>query len=615
MKTFADLGVPDALVERLEHEGIVEAFPIQAATLPDSLQGRDVLGRGQTGSGKTLAFALALINTLLEAPSPRESLSPRALILLPTRELAQQVADVIAPLAKVTRLRISTVYGGVGYGPQINALRNGVDIVIACPGRLEDLIENGQCRLDAVQVTVLDEADHMADLGFLPAVKRLLDLTPEGGQRLLFSATLDNGVDQIVRKYLNNPVTHAVDPKDSDMPVMEHHLFSVSGGDKAEVVRQLVSGNGRTVAFTRTKHGAKNLTRRLNESGIPSVELHGDLSQAVRTKNLAKFSGGRVRVLVATDVAARGIHVDDVALVLHVDPPAEHKAYVHRSGRTARAGATGIVVTLSTPQQHGSVKSLMKLAGIKAVMRPVKPGHEAIEQITGPRAELIHTPIVDEPVARNRSSRERESRDRRPPSRGASRPSRDGARPVRSERSERPVRSERSERPVRSERSERPVRSERSERPVRSERSDRPVRSERSDRPVRSERSDRPVRSERSDRPVRSERSDRPTRTQRDDSASPRTRGPKKSPHAGSAPKAKKPHRKGASSRVTAAGDRDEARPVRAAGAKPSRSKKTGVASSARTKSTSSRSSGPKAGAKKAARPKSRAAKRPTRAH
>ena len=296
-----------------------------------------------------MAFSLALINSLLESPAPREQYCPRALVLLPTRELAQQVADVIAPLAKAVRMRVASVYGGVGYGPQINALRNGVDIVIACPGRLEDLIENGQCKLDFVQVTVLDEADHMADLGFLPAVKRLLELTPEGGQRLLFSATLDKGVDQIVRKYLQNPITHAVDPNDSDMPIMTHHVFSVTGGEKAEVIRQLVSGEGKTIAFTRTKHGAKNLARRLTESGIPAVELHGNLSQAVRAKNLARFSTGKVRVLVATDIAARGIHVDDVALVLHIDPPEEHKAYVHRSGRTARAGAEGIVVTMATP--------------------------------------------------------------------------------------------------------------------------------------------------------------------------------------------------------------------------------------------------------------------------
>ena len=437
--SFADLGVPDALVERLALDGIITAFPIQAATLPDSLQGRDVLGRGRTGSGKTLAFSLALINSLLESPAPREQYSPRALVLLPTRELAQQVADVIAPLAKAVRMRVASVYGGVGYGPQINALRNGVDIVIACPGRLEDLIENGQCKLDFVQVTVLDEADHMADLGFLPAVKRLLELTPEGGQRLLFSATLDKGVDQIVRKYLQNPITHAVDPNDSDMPIMTHHVFSVTGGEKAEVIRQLVSGEGKTVAFTRTKHGAKNLARRLTESGIPAVELHGNLSQAVRAKNLARFSTGKVRVLVATDIAARGIHVDDVALVLHVDPPEEHKAYVHRSGRTARAGAEGIVVTMATPAQHGSVKSLMKLAGIKPFMRPVKPGDEAITDISGPRAELIHTAYVEEPEPaprRDRASRSSGQGSARPSSRSgdrsrapreASRPRRDDA--------------------------------------------------------------------------------------------------------------------------------------------------------------------------------------------
>ena len=535
--SFADLGVPDALVERLALDGIITAFPIQAATLPDSLQGRDVLGRGRTGSGKTLAFSLALINSLLESPAPREQYCPRALVLLPTRELAQQVADVIAPLAKAVRMRVASVYGGVGYGPQINALRNGVDIVIACPGRLEDLIENGQCKLDFVQVTVLDEADHMADLGFLPAVKRLLELTPEGGQRLLFSATLDKGVDQIVRKYLQNPITHAVDPNDSDMPIMTHHVFSVSGGEKAEVIRQLVSGEGKTIAFTRTKHGAKNLARRLTESGIPAVELHGNLSQAVRAKNLARFSTGKVRVLVATDIAARGIHVDDVALVLHIDPPEEHKAYVHRSGRTARAGAEGIVVTMATPAQHGSVKSLMKLAGIKPFMRPVKPGDEAITDISGPRAELIHTAYVEEPEPaprRDRASRSSGQGSSRPSSRSgdrsrapreASRPRRDDARPSssRPRRDDRPVRDE-------SRTSSRPARDARSSsgRPTRSYESgaDRTARSydSRDARPSRgsddrSSRDARPARSyeSRDVRPARGN-DDRP---RRDDSRSP----------------------------------------------------------------------------------------------
>ena len=550
--SFADLGVPDALVERLSLDGIITAFPIQAATLPDSLQGRDVLGRGRTGSGKTLAFSLALINSLLESPAPREQYCPRALVLLPTRELAQQVADVIAPLAKAVRMRVASVYGGVGYGPQINALRNGVDIVIACPGRLEDLIENGQCKLDFVQVTVLDEADHMADLGFLPAVKRLLELTPEGGQRLLFSATLDKGVDQIVRKYLQNPITHAVDPNDSDMPIMTHHVFSVSGGEKAEVIRQLVSGEGKTIAFTRTKHGAKNLARRLTESGIPAVELHGNLSQAVRAKNLARFSTGKVRVLVATDIAARGIHVDDVALVLHIDPPEEHKAYVHRSGRTARAGAEGIVVTMATPAQHGSVKSLMKLAGIKPFMRPVKPGDEAITDISGPRAELIHAAYVEEPEPaprRDRASRSSGQGSSRPSSRSgdrsrapreASRPRRDDERPS----SSRPRRDDaapsRRDNSAPARRDDRPVRDESrtSSRPARDSRtsSGRPTRSYESgaDRTARSyeSRDSRPSRgsddrSSRDSRPARSyeSRDARPTRgnddrPRRDDSRS-----------------------------------------------------------------------------------------------
>jgi superfamily II DNA/RNA helicase len=407
--TFAALGVPTPLVEALAREGIVDAFPIQAATLPDSLQGRDVLGRGRTGSGKTLAFSLATLNTLLASEGRRTSGAPRALVLVPTRELAQQVADVMTPLARTLRFRVSSIYGGVGYGPQLKAMRDGVDLIIATPGRLEDLIARGSVRLDRIEATVLDEADHMADLGFLPAVTRILDATPKHAQRLLFSATLDGGVGKLVTRYLHNPVTHEVDSGDADVPVMTHHVFTVNGGDKAEVVRQLVAGEGRTVAFTRTKHGAKNLARRLTAAGIPAVDLHGNLSQSVRQKNLNRFSTGRVRVLVATDIAARGIHVDDVNLVVHVDPPAEHKAYVHRSGRTARAGNEGVVVTVATHHENGDVKTLMKRAGIKPVMRPITPGHAAIAELVGPTAALVmpSTMPVVEPDRPARSQRPR----------------------------------------------------------------------------------------------------------------------------------------------------------------------------------------------------------------
>jgi superfamily II DNA/RNA helicase len=389
LPTFAQLGVPAVLCERLAQDGITAPFPIQAASLPDSLAGRDVLGRGRTGSGKTLAFSLALLNTLIGSERRRAPHAPRALVLVPTRELAQQVADVVSPLAHAARLRTMTIYGGVSYNGQRSALRRGVDIVIATPGRLEDLLASQELHLASVEVTVLDEADHMADLGFLPAVKRILDATPSDAQRLLFSATLDGAVGELVRRYLTDPVSHEVDPGDADVPVMTHHVFTVDGRDKAEVIRQLVEGEGRTVAFTRTKHGAKNLARRLTLAGIPAVDLHGNLSQAVRQKNLGRFASGRVRVLVATDIAARGIHVDDVNLVVHVDPPAEAKAYVQRSGRPARAGNEGVVVTVATPAQNGSVRSLMKQAGIKPVMRPVGPGHRAIGELVGPVAPRV----------------------------------------------------------------------------------------------------------------------------------------------------------------------------------------------------------------------------------
>ena len=390
---FAELGVPRPLVQALADRGVTTPFPIQAATLPDSLAGRDVLGRGRTGSGKTIAFALPTIAALAGSGRPRSAGAPRALVLVPTRELATQVADTVAPLAAALELRTMTIFGGVGQGPQVTTLRRGVDIVIATPGRLEDLIGQRHVRLDAVEVTVLDEADHMADLGFLPAVKRLLDATPRGTQRLLFSATLDNGIDQLVRRYLQSPVTHSVDSAASPVPAMAHHLFHVHGDHKADVVRELVAGQGRTLAFTRTKHGAKKLAKQLTAAGIPAVELHGNLSQGARQRNLAAFGEGSTRVLVATDIAARGIHVDDVALVVHVDPPAEHKAYLHRSGRTARAGAEGTVVTVSTPDQRGDTRTLMRQAGIKPTAVDIRPGHPAILELTGPAAELV-TPVA-----------------------------------------------------------------------------------------------------------------------------------------------------------------------------------------------------------------------------
>jgi superfamily II DNA/RNA helicase len=395
--TFADLGVPAPLVEVLAADGITAPFPIQVATLPDTLAGRDVLGRGRTGSGKTLAFSLPLVARLAASDSKRTPRRPRALVLVPTRELANQVSAVVDPLARALGMRATTVFGGVGQNPQVQALAGGIDVLIACPGRLEDLIGQGHCDLSAVEITVLDEADHMADLGFLPGVKRLMDRTPATGQRLLFSATLDNGVDVLVKRYLSDPTTHSVDPAVAPVATMTHHVFRVEAADKAAVVRELASGLGRSMLFTRTKHQAKKLAKQLTAAGVPAVDLHGNLSQNARERNLEAFSNGSTRVLVATDIAARGIHVDDVELVVHVDPPAEHKAYLHRSGRTARAGAGGTVVTVSTPDQAGEVRTLARQAGITPTVSAVRPGAAEIGALTGPAAPYVEPAPAPEP--------------------------------------------------------------------------------------------------------------------------------------------------------------------------------------------------------------------------
>ena len=387
--TFVELGVPHALAEALAAQGISSAFPIQTATLPDSLSGRDVLGRGRTGSGKTLAFALPLVAGLADNRSSTKAGSPRGLVLVPTRELANQVLAVLEPLAATCGLSAAVIFGGVNQNPQVRALKAGVDIVVATPGRLEDLIAQGHCRLDGVQITVLDEADHMADLGFLPAVKRLLDQTPKRGQRLLFSATLDRGIDVLVKRYLHDPVTHSVDPVEAPVSAMSHHVVTVKHTDKAAIVQDLAGGLGRSVLFTRTKHQARKLAKQLSQAGIPAVDLHGNLSQNARERNLTAFSDGSVRVLVATDIAARGIHVDEVALVVHVDPPAEHKAYLHRSGRTARAGAEGVVVTVATHEQSAEVRALAKQAGIRPTVITVVPGAREVADLRGERAPHV----------------------------------------------------------------------------------------------------------------------------------------------------------------------------------------------------------------------------------
>ncbi|MGV0749949.1 DEAD/DEAH box helicase, partial [Mycolicibacter minnesotensis] len=385
--SFAELGVPAELVSVLADRGIAAPFPIQVATLPDSLAGRDVLGRGKTGSGKTLAFSLPLVARL--AGEKRRPARPTGLVLAPTRELATQIAATLEPLAVAGGLKVTTIFGGVSQNRQVAALNAGADIVVACPGRLEDLMKQRLITLDAVRVSVLDEADHMADLGFLPGVTRILTATAETGQRLLFSATLDNGVDKLVRRFLRNPVSHSVDELDAPPPAMTHHVFHVSGlQDKKDLVQLLASGTGRRILFLRTKHQARKLARQLTESGVPSVDLHGNLSQPARERNLAAFADGDVRVLVATDIAARGVHVDEVELVVHVDPPAEHKAYLHRSGRTARAGSAGDVVTVVLPEQRRETQVLLRRAGISVAPQQVAADSASVLELVGEVAPL-----------------------------------------------------------------------------------------------------------------------------------------------------------------------------------------------------------------------------------
>ena len=379
--SFRALGVPESLTRVLADRSITAPTPIQAATLPDSLAGRDVLGRGRTGSGKTYAFVLPVLARLAASGTRRQPRRPRALILAPTRELATQIDEALTPLAQAVGMTSKTVFGGVGQNPQVSALARGVDIVVACPGRLEDLIQQGHISLDAVEVTVLDEADHMADLGFLPSVRRLLDKTPSDGQRMLFSATLDGAVNTLVKRYLSRPVTHEADSAQSPVSSMSHHVLHVTDDGHLEVLIDLVAAPGRTVVFTRTKHRAKKLARQLNASGIPAVELHGNLSQNARTRTMDAFHSGAVHTLVATDIAARGIHVDDVGLVIHADPPVEHKAYLHRSGRTARAGAAGSVVTLMTNEQVRDVRDLTRKAGISPTTTRVHKSHPLLGEI------------------------------------------------------------------------------------------------------------------------------------------------------------------------------------------------------------------------------------------
>ena len=362
--SFAELGVPRTLTAALAARGITTPRPIQARTLPDALAGRDVLGRAETGSGKTLAFGLPLLVRTATANGKRTARQPRGLVVVPTRELADQIHDELLPLAAVLGLRLLAVYGGVPLGRQAQQLRRGIDVVVATPGRLLDLLRRDACSLDAVATAVLDEADHMADMGFLPAVTSLLDRVPPGGQRLLFSATLDTQVDTLVRRYLTDPVRHTVAPTAAGATRMDHQIRRVRASDKVAVAAELAGRPGRTLVFVRTKHRAARLAGQLDRAGIRAGALHGNLAQPARTRALAAFAAGTVPVLVATDIAARGIHVDGIDLVVHFDPPAEPKAYLHRSGRTARGGAAGTVITLVLPEQATEVAKLHRRAQV-----------------------------------------------------------------------------------------------------------------------------------------------------------------------------------------------------------------------------------------------------------
>ncbi|MFD8550346.1 DEAD/DEAH box helicase [Streptomyces fradiae] len=410
---FADLDMPRELLAALGAQGVTVPFPIQAATLPNSLAGRDVLGRGRTGSGKTLAFGLALLART--AGQRAEARQPLGLVLVPTRELAQQVTDALTPYARSVRLRLATVVGGMPIGRQASALRGGAEIVVATPGRLKDLIERGDCRLDQVRVTVLDEADQMADMGFMPQVTALVDQVRPEGQRMLFSATLDRNVDLLVRRYLSDPVVHSVDPSAGAVTTMEHHVLHVHGADKHTATTEIAARDGRVIMFLDTKHAVDRLTEHLLNSGVRAAALHGGKSQPQRTRTLTQFKTGHVNVLVATNVVARGIHVDRLDLVVNVDPPTDHKDYLHRGGRTARAGESGSVVTLVTPSQRRSMTRLLTAAGIVPQTTQVRAGGEALHRITGAQAPSGVPVVITAPVAERTGKRGAASRGRRRP--------------------------------------------------------------------------------------------------------------------------------------------------------------------------------------------------------
>ncbi|MFF5246892.1 DEAD/DEAH box helicase [Streptosporangium sp. NPDC000095] len=403
---FTLLGLPKPLVTGLSRAGIDSPFPIQRATIPDILAGHDVLGRGQTGSGKTLAFGLPMMSRIAGAKARPGH--PLAVVLVPTRELAMQVTDALEPLGRGLSLRMKTVVGGMSMGRQIEALRRGVEVIVATPGRLTDLMQQGECMLDEVQVTILDEADHMCDLGFFPVVSAILQQTPADSQRLLFSATLDGDVDKLVRRFLTNPVTHSMAPAASSVDTMEHHVLEVHRDDKFPVTAEIANREGRTIIFVRTQHGVDRLCKQLAQVGIRAGGLHGGKRQNQRTRILAEFKEGAINVLVCTDVAARGIHVDNISLVLHVDPPQDHKSYLHRGGRTARAGEKGTVMTLVLPNERRSTDAMTRRAGIKPFRLKATPGHPRLEEVAGarmPSGEPIPVWEPSAPAAKQRQGR------------------------------------------------------------------------------------------------------------------------------------------------------------------------------------------------------------------
>jgi len=380
--TFAQLGVPAPIVGALKSRGITEPFEIQAATIKDTLRGRDLCGRAPTGSGKTLAFGIPLV-ALTERAQPE---LPRSLVLAPTRELADQIASELQSFAGSTR--VAVVYGGVGYGKQRAALRRGVDILVACPGRLEDMIQMGDLSLAAVDRVVIDEADRMADMGFIPAVRRILRQTSTDRQTVLFSATLDGDVAELTRSFQNNPVRHEVGESTPDVTAAEHHFWDVDRSDRARITAEAINALSPAIVFCRTRHGADRLKKQLGRTGIEAAAIHGGRNQSQRNRALASFASGQTQALVATDVAARGIHIDEVASVIHYDPAADHKDYVHRSGRTARAGRGGVVVSLVQPDQAKDVRRIQKAVGLEG-------------SITGPDAGLLARRAAVRPATKN----------------------------------------------------------------------------------------------------------------------------------------------------------------------------------------------------------------------